>query len=153
MFPRGAAVAAGGYRQEFRCSQDYDFLWRLAERGVAANLEEPLYHYRYTSGSVSAGRAEEQAQAHRAIQQLGAARRRGEQENVAQALAAAGRLHGSRSLLKQADHLMLAGDYRRAWTAYRQLLGSHPESLLAWAKVARLGVFRIFPPLREACFR
>ena len=70
MFPRAAAVAAGGYREEFRCSQDYDFLWRLAERGSAANLAEPLYHYRYTSGSVSAGRAAEQARAHRAIQRL-----------------------------------------------------------------------------------
>jgi GT2 family glycosyltransferase len=153
MFPRAAAVAVGGYREEFRCSQDYDFLWRLAERGVAANLTEPLYHYRYTSGSVSAGRAHEQAQAHRAIQQLGATRRRGEQEDVAQALAAVGSLGGFRSLLKQADHLMLAGDYGRAWTEYRRLLGSHPENLLAWAKLARLGIFRTCTRLREVCFR
>ena len=77
MFPRAAAVSLGGYREEFRCSQDYDFLWRLAERGGAANLAEPLYHYRYTSGSVSAGRAAEQARAHRAIQRLAAARANG----------------------------------------------------------------------------
>ena len=91
MFPRAAAVSAGGYREEFRCSQDYDFLWRLAERGNAANLAEPLYHYRYTSGSVSAGRAEEQARAHRAIQLLAASRQRGEPEDIAARAGGGGR--------------------------------------------------------------
>ena len=56
------------------------------------------------------------------------------------------------ALLKQADHLMLAGDYRRAWAAYSNLLGSHPRHPLAWAKLARLGVFWTFPRLRRpAC--
>lgn len=156
MFPKAAAVAAGGYREEFRCSQDYDFLWRLAECGGAANLAAALYHYRYSSGSVSASRAAEQASAHRAIQRLGAARRRGEPEDVvnaradAQGASAPGALD---ALLKQADHLMLAGDYRQAWTVYSKLLRSHPENPRAWAKLARLGVFRMIPRLREACFR
>jgi tetratricopeptide (TPR) repeat protein len=156
MFPRAAAVAAGGYREEFRCSQDYDFLWRLAERGRAANLIDALYHYRYASGSVSASRAGEQAQAHRAIQRLGAARLQGEREDAAGALAEAGIATTPESLdalLKQADHLMLAGDYRRAGAAYSKLLAAHPEKFLAWAKLARLGIFRTFPWLREACFR
>ena len=153
MFPRAAAVSAGGYREEFRCSQDYDFLWRLAESGSAANLEEPLYHYRYTSGSVSAGRAREQARAHRAIQRLAAARRSGEREDIARALEEAGNTRPLGALLKQADHLMLAGDYRRAWAAYWKLLGSHPQNPLAWAKLARLGVFWSVPRLRQACFR
>lgn len=77
MFSRAQAAAAGGYREEFRCSQDYDFFWRLAERGSARNLSEALYHYRYTSASVSAARACEQARAHRAIRRLGESRRRG----------------------------------------------------------------------------
>jgi glycosyltransferase involved in cell wall biosynthesis len=156
MFPRAAALAAGGYREEFRCSQDYDFLWRLAERGSAANLPEALYHYRYASGSVSAVRAAEQARAQRAIRCLAAARQKGEREDVAGALAKAGRAGTPRSpdvLLKQADHLMLAGEYRRAWAAYATLLRAHPENLRAWAKLARLAIFRIFPRLREACFR
>ena len=157
MFPRALAVSAGGYREEFRCSQDYDFLWRLAEQGNAANLAEPLYHYRYTRGSVSASRAAEQARAHGAIQCLAVARQRGEPEDVAGALAAALASardeHSSVALLKQADHLMLAGEYRHAWIAYSSLLGSHPHNLLAWAKLARMGVFSAFPRLREACFR
>jgi tetratricopeptide (TPR) repeat protein len=153
MFPRTAAVSAGGYREVFRCSQDYDFLWRLAEQGNAANLAEPLYHYRYSSGSVSAGRAVEQARARRAIQRLAAARRAREPEDIASALAEPGNPRPLGALLKQADHLMLAGHYRQAWAAYAKLLGSHPQNALAWAKLARLGVFCAFPRLREACFR
>lgn len=153
IFPRAVAVAAGGYREEFRCSQDYDFLWRLTERGDAANLAEPLYHYRYTSGSVSASRAAEQARAHRAIQRLALGRHNGEREDVSRALAEAENARPVGALLKQADHLMLAGDYRQAWTAYSKLLRSHPQNPLAWTKLARLGVFSAFPRLREACFR
>lgn len=48
---------------------------------------------------------------------------------------------------------MLAGDYRAAWAAYSGLLESRPANPLAWAKLARLGVFRAFPMLRQACFR
>jgi hypothetical protein len=33
------------------------------------------------------------------------------------------------------------------------LIRSHPDNPLAWAKLARLGLFRTFPRLREACFR
>jgi glycosyltransferase involved in cell wall biosynthesis len=153
MFPRASAVEAGGYRREFRCSQDYDFFWRLAERGSAANLAEALYHYRYTSGAVSARRAGEQARADRAIQRLAVARRNGQKEDIAGALAETESVNESGALLKQADHLMLAGDYRRAAAAYSKLLGSHPKNLLAWGKLARLGVFRMIPWLREACFR
>jgi hypothetical protein len=55
--------------------------------------------------------------------------------------------------LKQADHLMLSGRYTQAWAAYRKLLVAYPQHLRVWAKLARLGVFRSIPRLREACFR
>lgn len=158
MFRKAEAQAAGGYRETFRCSQDYDFFWRLSERHGAANLPEPLYHYRYTSGSISAGRATEQLRAHTAIRKLAMARRNGEPEDPAAALALATVELGShagvfRALLKQADHLMLAGDYRKAARSYFDLLAQQPQSLLTWAKVARLGLFRTLPFLREASFR
>jgi glycosyltransferase involved in cell wall biosynthesis len=157
MFRKAAAEAAGGYREVFGCSQDYDLFWRLAESGVAANLAEPLYHYRFTAGSVSAGRAAEQAQAHRAIRKLAAARARGEAEDAFRALAEArAEMIGNgtyRALLKQADHCMLAGEYGRAGSAYWQFLRAHRTSLLAWMKLLRLGLFRAVPRLREACFR
>src|SRR5262249_9769576 len=66
MFRREAALKLEGYRAELKCSQDYDFFWRLSERGETANLDEPLYHYRFSGGSVSSGKAESQALAHHA---------------------------------------------------------------------------------------
>ena len=158
MFRKRAALDAGSYRTEFKCSQDYDLFWRLAERGETANLGDPLYRYRFSGGSVSAGKAEGQALAHHAAKILAALRRQGQAENVAQAWAQAARImerEGGRyrALLKQADHRMLAGDYGSAWRAYRDVLAARPASPLAWAKLARLGVFLGVPPAREACFR
>ena len=158
MFRAAAGRALGGYREEFPCSQDYDFFWRLTEAGGAANLAQPLYHYRYAGGGVSAARAEEQARAHRAAQKLAEARRRGQPEDVAHALAEAAReiARGPgafRAALKQADHRMLAGDYRGAWRVYRRVLAQNPGSALAWGKLLRWVVFAALPPAREACFR
>ena len=159
MFRAEAARAAGGYREELPASQDYDFFWRLQERGLAGNLAAPLYHYRFTAGSVSASRALEQARAHRAARHLAEARARGAAEIVAAALAAAeqdqaAEARAFRAGLKQADHLMLAGEYGRARPAYRALLRMRPLSALAWAKLGRLGVFRWLPAARKGmCFR
>jgi glycosyltransferase involved in cell wall biosynthesis len=158
MFRAATGRDIGGYREEFPCSQDYDFFWRLTEAGGAANLAQLLYHYRYAGGAVSAGRAEEQARAHGAARKLAEARRRGQPENVAQALthaardmtAARGALHAA---LKQADHRMLAGDYRGAARAYLRLLAQNPGSARAWGKLLRWAVFTALPPAREACFR
>jgi predicted Zn-dependent protease len=158
MFRRQSALDAGSYRTELTCSQDYDFFWRLSERGEAGNLGEALYHYRFSGGSVSAHKAEGQALAHQAATLLARARKQGRPENVAQALSQARHIMDReggryRAELKQADHLMLAGDYTRAWKAYRDLLAGHPGSPLAWGKLARLGIFCVVPAAREACFR
>jgi glycosyltransferase involved in cell wall biosynthesis len=161
MFRRAEALEAGGYREEFRCSQDYDFFWRLAERGgagvwAAANLAEPLYHYRYTGGAISARKAIDQGAGHGAARYLAEARSRGEGENVADALARAGKEFASRGVLraelKQADHRLLAGEYRDAARAYLRLLRTHPSSALAWGKMARWGVFAAVPAAREWSF-
>jgi hypothetical protein len=156
MFRRQAALAIGGYREEFPCSSDYDFLWRLADAGGAVNLDEVLYHYRYTGGSISARRAADQARTHRAAQLLAACRRTGQREDVREALEMADKETACRSFraaLKQADHLMLAGDFSRAGRAYLRLLRSHPGNGLAWAKILRLAVFATIPPAREVSFR
>jgi glycosyltransferase involved in cell wall biosynthesis len=158
MFRRARALELGGYREAFRCSQDYDFFWRMTERFEAANLAEPLYHYRYTRGSISAGRAAEQRRAHSAIRALAEARRQGRPEDPVAELERAGAEAESAggacaALLKQADHIMLAGDRGGAARAYLRLLAAHPANPLAWAKLARLGVFCGVPFLREACFR
>ena len=157
MFRKEDALRAGGYREELRCSQDYDFFWRLSEGGRGANLSEALYHYRFTPGSVSAARAAEQALAHSAARVLAAARQRGESEDVEEALQIARSAPATglafRASLKQADHLMLAGEYSRALRAYLRLLRAHPASPLAWGKLLRLGIFQAVPAARKVCFR
>jgi glycosyltransferase involved in cell wall biosynthesis len=157
MYRRELALAVGGYREQLPCSQDYDFFWRLTERAGAVNLDQALYHYRYSAGSVSAQRAADQAHVHRASRTLARARQRGETEDIPAALQAAAAVENRsgplRASLKQADHLMLAGDFQSARKAYLRLLQSHPWSGLAWAKLARLAVFAAVPPAREASFR
>lgn len=156
MFRRQTALDIGGYRDQFPCAGDYDFLWRLTEAGGAVNLDTILYHYRFTNGSISSRRALDQARSHKAAKVLAAWRRRGEVEDVSSALAVADRGISSgafRASLKQADHLMLAGDFSAAAKGYLEMLRTHPMSALAWAKIARLAVFRTIPPAREMCFR
>jgi glycosyltransferase involved in cell wall biosynthesis len=154
MFRRELALQAGGYCEEFSCSLDYDFLWRLSELSGAANLAEPLYHYRYWGGAVSARRAADQARGKRAAQILAEARRRGETEDAVAALACPASDRDQMSAaLRQADHLLLAGEYTGAFRAYASLAWSHPASALAWAKLLRGGVFAGVPLVRQACFR
>jgi Glycosyl transferase family 2 len=158
MFRASAARQVGGYRDEFPCSQDYDFFWRLAQHGGAINLAEPLYHYRYTGGSVSVMRARDQAAVHTAAQILARRREMQQDENdAARALAEArarltdgGGWH--RAALKQADHLLLAGDYLAALRAYAGLVSERPAHWLGWAKLGRWAVFASCPPARQACF-
>ncbi len=152
MFRRDAALSIEGYREQFVCSQDYDFFWRMNDDAPSANLPEPLYHYRYSAVSVSANKAAEQARAHRAARLLAAMRHRGEPEDIPAAFAfSLG--DDFQALLKQTDHLLLAGEYRRALRQYATLLYSRPESAIAWAKLARCGIFAVLPPIREVCFR
>ncbi len=156
MFRRKLALRIGGYRKEFPCSQDYDFFWRMCEAGGGVNLDQVLYHYRYTGGSISVQRAADQARAHRAARILAESRKRGEQEDIQAALRTA---HAETlpdalgAALKQADHRMLAGQFALAAKEYARLLRSNPGSGLAWAKMARLAAFAAIPPAREGFFR
>ncbi|HEY4364072.1 MAG TPA: glycosyltransferase [Bryobacteraceae bacterium] len=154
MFRKEAALRTGGYRVQMPCSQDYDFFWRLSEAGAAANLPDALYHYRHAAGSVSASRAAEQARAHAAAQILAEARAQGVPEDVEAALAQAGDNPAGafRAALRQADHLLLAGDYSRAAKAYWDAARSRPASAVAWAKLLRGAMFRGVPPSRRLCF-
>ena len=157
LFRAGAARELGGYHEEFLSAQDYDFFWRLSDAGGAANLPETLYHYRYNAGAVSARRAAEQTRVQWAARILAEARRSAAVEDVAGALARAGReLEDAgplRMALKQIDHRLLAGDFSAAARAYAELLRVHPASGLVWGKLLRWAVFTAVPPAREWCFR
>lgn len=156
VFRKLAALELSGYCETFRCSQDYHLFWKMAERGEAVNLAEPLYHYRYTDCSVSANKANQQQLAHHAIRLLAETRRSGLEITPEEALMQVCNERGrnlSGTVLKQADHLMLAGKYGKAARAYLEVLARQPKCLLGWGKLARLGVFWAAPALREACFR
>jgi glycosyltransferase involved in cell wall biosynthesis len=157
MFLSSRARELGGYREQFRCSQDFDFFWRFAGAARVANLRDALYHYRYSGSAVSATRAYEQAMAHAAALKLAASRRAGLAEDVESAFADArqemAQNAGYRAALKQADHLLLAGEYRQAGQAFCDLLRARPWSGIAWGKLARWVVFSTLPPLRQGCFR
>ena len=157
VFRRESARRAGGYREEFPSAQDYDFFWRLSDAGGAANLPQPLYHYRYSPAAVSACRATEQARVYRAAQLLAEARRSGAAGDVASALAQATRELADagplRTALRQIDHCLLAGDFAAAGRAYAGLLTAHPASRVAWGKLLRWALFTAVPQARERCFR
>jgi len=158
VFRAETARALGGYREEFTCSQDYDFFWRMAECVQTANLPAALYHYRYTGNAVSVGHAAEQEQAHRAARQLADDRGAGRREDVASALGRAGielaACDGAlRAAFKQADHRMLAGDFGGAGRDFVRLLRMHPDRRIAWGKFARWALFSTIPQARRACFR
>jgi glycosyltransferase involved in cell wall biosynthesis len=52
MIRRECLSAVGGYRGAFRAAQDYDLWSRLLERWDIDNIDEPLYHWRLSPGSV-----------------------------------------------------------------------------------------------------
>lgn len=53
MFRRAAAMSAGGYREAFERSQDYDLWLRLAQAGSVARLNQVLCLFRRRANSVS----------------------------------------------------------------------------------------------------
>jgi glycosyltransferase involved in cell wall biosynthesis len=60
MMRTDAVRKVGGYREQFKTSQDLDLWLRLAEIGKLANLEEPLVQYRQHFESVAFNKADEQ---------------------------------------------------------------------------------------------
>lgn len=156
-FRREDAEAVGGYREELVCAQDYDFFWRLCERGGGVNLPEVLYHHRYTNKSISTTKSHEQARVTIVTRQLARMRQSGQKENVQQAFRQAERevaLEHLRyaGLLRHGDYVMLAGDYTRAFSVYLKCLISKPFRFQGWAKLLRWMVFVTVPPLRKRLF-
>jgi glycosyltransferase involved in cell wall biosynthesis len=62
MLRKERLAAVGGYREAFHASQDFDLWLRLLERFEIDNLDEPLYHWRMTAGSVYGSRRRHQLQ-------------------------------------------------------------------------------------------
>jgi hypothetical protein len=60
MMRKEAAIGAGGYREAFSESEDYDLWLRMSERCQLANLGKPILQYRVHSGQASMRNLEEQ---------------------------------------------------------------------------------------------
>jgi glycosyltransferase involved in cell wall biosynthesis len=60
MMRRDAVMQVGGYREQFKTSQDLDLFLRLAEVGELANLPDVLLNYRQHFESVASTKADEQ---------------------------------------------------------------------------------------------
>jgi glycosyltransferase involved in cell wall biosynthesis len=155
---RRALVATGGYRERFRCCQDYDLFWRIAEHSRVGNLPQALYHYRCTGKSVSATSADEQLRTRRIIKLLASARARGRQEYETSALALIANEFSDSDrnplgTLQRGDCNVLAGDYCQAWRLYCRAIQRNPGSAVCWLKLLRMCIFACFPPTREWLFR
>lgn len=50
---KSAITSAGGYRENFRCTQDYDLWLRMSEAYTLTNLPDVLYSLRRVSNSIS----------------------------------------------------------------------------------------------------
>jgi len=61
VFKRDAALKAGGYRDNFGPTEDYDLWIRLSQMGTVANLARPVYRYRVNRGGISQQNSERQA--------------------------------------------------------------------------------------------
>jgi glycosyltransferase involved in cell wall biosynthesis len=60
MMRKDSVMKVGGYREQFKTSQDLDLWLRLSEVGKLANLPEPLVQYRQHFESVASTKADEQ---------------------------------------------------------------------------------------------
>lgn len=156
-FRKDVITKVGGYREELNCSQDYDFFWRICNQFSVANLPEVLYHYRFRRESISSQKAFEQAKVTKIARILAEMRQRGSNENYVEALRIAeNSVLGSdmkfKSVLKQADNLMLAGDYNRSFQVYVKGIFTRPFSSTHWLKLIRWTLFVIFPVFRKRLF-
>lgn len=60
MFRKDIVTQLGGYNERYKYAQDYDLWLRISENYLVGNLNEPLYYWRLTDGSISSVKATEQ---------------------------------------------------------------------------------------------
>jgi hypothetical protein len=145
----------GGYREEFVCSQDYDFLWRLCERFGGANLADAFYCHRRNEGSISSRKSVAQARARYAAQYLADQRARGIAERTEAAMRAAAAAipdDASHVLVGRGDQLLLSGHYFAALGSYLSAIVRSPFSPKAYLKSLRWLAFVLAPGWRARLF-
>jgi hypothetical protein len=149
--------AIGGYREQFRRSQDLDLFLRLAECHPCVNLSEPLYFHRRSPGAVSVQHTADQDYFASLAYALAAQRSRGGESFPAAAEVAAAEVKAAVSRgaveCRRGDHLLIAGMYGAALRSYLQA-AKHPRT---WPssipRVLRLAAWVAFPEVRNRLFR
>lgn len=153
-FRRSVALDIGGYRKELRYSQDYDFFWRLCEKGPGANIIEPLYNLRMTGGSLSAIKAKEQMKCRLVALYLGEMRQSHYPEDLDCAIERAS-LKMERSFKPEdnyfelADRYLFSGHFRKSFGLYLQGLGMHKLSIRGILKLIRFVGYVSVPFMRK----
>jgi glycosyltransferase involved in cell wall biosynthesis len=148
----------GGYRDSLPCAQDLDLFWRVSEIKETANLPEPLYYHRRSSGSVSVQKAHLQDVCACCARILAAMRATDGVEDFnsawEQALTTVSTPDQTlASLFRKGDHLMIAGHHRAAAMTYLAGLRRCPTSAQAILKLFRLSIFATCPLARSVLFR
>lgn len=154
-FRREQFELTGGYREEFHRSQDYDLFWRLAEIGKVDNLNQAIYHRRFTSNSVTKQDSLGQLISTRAARTLARARTQGIPENIPEAFELARKsvtpADQTECALRQLDSILLAGNTWRALSGYL-LTSLKCRSVKALAKLMRGVLFALYPASASRIF-
>lgn len=148
MFRTDGYGRAGGYRAEFRCGQDWDLWYRLAEIGKFQTLEQPLYKARLVPNSISSYNKLEQTTAGELALEAMLLRGRGGSE--ASVLERAGKMlrdpRPHRPSKAQAAWLYFIGeclrrnDDRRARDYFLKSVRVHPFIVRSWIKLIELSI-------------
>lgn len=156
-FRKSIALKIGGYSNDLKQSQDYDFFWRFCEHCKGGNLPNILYHYRKRSGSISANHSKNQLIYSEVIKILGKNRLLGNVSNTKKIIADISIRKkdyvNKKALLKSGDELMLSGNYYKAFRVYLHGILKHRILLIGNLKLFRLIAFIIFPRLRNHMFK
>ena len=143
------------YREEVGCAEDYDLFIRISEKYNVTNLEDNLYHYRFTRGSICTQRAAEQLMYIILVRKLAKNRSQGKPECMDTVAIIESKEYKKllpRYFLRQFDRIMLAGFFADALRGYIKYLRDNPLSLEGWAKFARILLAKLFPKLAKILF-
>ncbi|MCH7744854.1 MAG: glycosyltransferase [Chloroflexi bacterium] len=146
LFRRDAVAAVGGYRPEFKSSQDYDLWLRLREHYQMGMVPQVLYDWRLRRGSVGANARFRQRGYSKAALLCAEQRLRGVPETLPSLQSK--RKASSFSKFKRSDRESgyqafksnLFRQSGRRWKATRYAIGSVtycPWSVVAWASLVR----------------
>lgn len=148
MFRRDDYESAGGYRAEFRCGQDWDLWYRLAEVGKFQTLQQPLYKARLVPVSISSYNKREQITAGDLAMEAMLQRRRGGSEasvlDRARSIPPGQRQH--RASRAQAKWLYFIGeclnrnDDIRSREYFLKSIRTYPLTIKSWLKVLDLSL-------------